>query len=72
MTVLHKVHIPIYLFLLLKCTVLYKMTSEHMGTPEKHTPQLSVIPNLNVRFADENSKSLLKILMAHLYLFVWH
>ena len=41
-----------------------------MGTPEKSTPQLPVTHNLDVRFADKNSKSLLKMLIAHTYLFV--
>ena len=31
-----------------------------MGTPEKRTTQLPVTHNLDVRFADENSKSLPK------------
>ena len=43
-----------------------------MGTPEKSAPQLPVTHNLDVRFADKNSKSLLKMLIAHIYLFVWH
>ena len=30
-----------------------------MGTPEKRTPQLPVTHNLDVRFANKNSKSLL-------------
>ena len=40
--------------------------------PWKHTPLLSAIRSLTVRFADKNSKSLLKMLMAHIYLLVWH
>ena len=43
-----------------------------MDTPEKHTPRLSVTRNLNDRFADKTSKSLLKMLTANVYLFVWH
>ena len=42
---------------------MYKIISEHMGTSEKHTPQLSVTGYFNVRFADKNCKSLLKMLM---------
>ena len=41
-----------------------------MGTPEKRTPQLPVTHNLDVRFADKNSMSLLKMITAHIYLFV--
>ena len=37
-----------------------------MGTPEKHTPQLSESSYLNVRFADKNSKSLLNMLMSNI------
>ena len=70
MTVMYKLPIPLYLFPLLEQTVLYKITSEYMGTPEKRTPQLPVSHNLDVRFAATNSKSLLKMLIAHIYLFV--
>ena len=41
-----------------------------MGTPERRTPQLPVTHNLDVQFADKNSKSLLKLLIEHIYLFV--
>ena len=58
---MHKVPIPLYLFPLLEQTVLYKITSEYIGTHEKRTPQLPVTHNLAVRFADKNSKSLLKM-----------
>ena len=67
---MHKVPIPLYLFPLLKQAVLYKILSEYMGTPEKRTPQLSVTHNLDVQYADKNSKSLLKMLTAYIYLFV--
>ena len=39
-----------------------------MGSPEKRTPQLPETQNLDVRFADKNSQSLLKKLIAHLFL----
>ena len=48
MTVVHKVNVPLYLFPLLKYTVLYKNTSKHMGTPAKLTPPLSVTRNSDV------------------------
>ena len=67
---MYKVPIPLYLFPLLKQTVLYKILSEYMGTPEKRSPQLPVTHNLDVQYADKNSKSLLKMLIAHIYLFV--
>ena len=43
-----------------------------MGIPEKRTPQLPVTHNSDAWFADQHSKSLLKMLIAHIYLFVWH
>ena len=44
MSVVYKVHIPIYLFALLKYTVLYNITSEHQGIPWKARP--TAISNL--------------------------
>ena len=41
-----------------------------MDTSEKRTPQLPVTHNLDVRFTDKKSMSLLKMLIAHIYLFV--
>ena len=38
-----------------------------MGTPVKRTPPLSVTRNSDVRFSVKNSKSLLKMLIAHTY-----
>ena len=42
-----------------------------MGTPAKRTPQLSITHYSDVRFADKNRKSLVNMLIAHIYLFIW-
>ena len=61
---MHKVPVP------LSINVLYKITSEYMGTPEKRTPQLPVTHNLHVRFADKNSvtaKNAYMLIFIYLY-----
>ena len=40
-----------------------------MDTPSKRTPQLSVTRNLDVRIADRNSKSMIKMFIVYIYRF---